>query len=184
MPRKRTNLTSVLNRQSKSDLVELIVAYAKYDSPFREYVQLRVDSSGKGRSATFAHFKKAIDELLGDENIDQFLRRDQEQRFDRLVESIGALNETGRSEEALKLVEHSFQYVSNIANSVMEPDYFISSLFDELIDIHIAACKKSSVDPGTIAQLVGTMEDEDEYGVFLDLRERYAEVILSGPVKE
>jgi hypothetical protein len=123
------------------------------------------------------HLKRKIDEVFGDENLGPSLSFEQEQRIDALIESIGNLADRGRAADAVELVEHSFNYVQNIAESVQEPDDMVTRCFDELIEIHARACELANVDRGALALRLKVLKDNDDYGAFLDLDKQYAHLL-------
>lgn len=176
MPKVADSLQSKLARLDKTVLVSLMTRYAKATPAFQEFLDLQIGPSGSS-GPSIMHFKQKIDEVLGDEDLGPFLSFEQERRIDRLIESIGDLVDNGRAADALELVEHSFNYVQNIAESVQEPDDMVTRCFDELIEIHVKACEAADVDRHALAGRLKTLKDNDDYGAFLDLDKQYAKIL-------
>lgn len=173
-------ITDSLFRLRRSELINLIATYADSNRGFREFIKLRLGLSGETNGASVENFKKAIDEVLGADDLGPFLAPEKEERIDQLIESIEELINKGRATDVIEIVEYSFKYIENIAESVMEPDDFLSRCFDPLIDIHILACQRSKIDPRTLAERLIKLENNDPYNVFLHLRKRYGDLLNDG----
>jgi hypothetical protein len=170
-------ITDSLFRLRRSDLINLIATYADSNRGFREFIKLRLGLPGESNGASVEDFKKAIDEVLGADDLGPFLAPGKEERIDQLTDSIKELLNKGRATDVIEIVEYSFKYVENIAESIMEPDDFLSQCFDPLIDIHILACQRSNIDPQILAERLIKLENNDPYNVFLNLRERYGDLL-------
>jgi len=170
-------MTDSLFRLQKSDLIHLITTYANSNQGYREFLELRLGQPGEQNGASVEDFKKAIDNVLGADDLGPFLPPAKEEHIDQLVESIKELINKGRAADVIEIVEYSFNYVENIAESIMEPDDFLSQCFDQLIDIHILACQSSAIDPQTLAERLINLENNDPYNVFLVLHTRYADLL-------
>ena len=173
---KRADINPKLNALSKSNLIALISEYAELNIAFREFVQMKLATSGKNTGNTEQEFKRIIDDNFGSDDIELNLPRAKEQQFDKIIDSLDFLNKSGRPEEAMKLTEYAFQYAQNIGESVMEPDYFAGQLFDDLIEIHMEACKHLPEQKQRVQKLIEKLEKEDHYGLFMNLKSRYETV--------
>lgn len=176
MPKCIDKLESKLAGLDKSTLISLMCRYAVSMPAFNEFLELQLGPAGIVGSP-LRQFKKKIDEVLGDDDLGPFLSFEQEQRIDELIESIGNLIDKGRAADAIQLVEHSFNYVLNIAESVQEPDDMVTRCFDELIEIHARACEVANVDRHALALRLKVLKDTDDYGAFLDLDKQYAHLL-------
>jgi hypothetical protein len=69
----RNEMTRKLLLHEKLDLACLITTYAESDAVFKEFVELRLGLDAEKNGASVEQFKIAIDNVLGDDNLNRFL---------------------------------------------------------------------------------------------------------------
>lgn len=166
-----------LGRQEKEVLAELLLEHARQDDRLAQKLFLKVArQSGKGLN--LATYRQAIDEAVAvDDFVDYRGACDYAQGIGEVVDSLRGLLKDGRGAEVVELAEYALGEVEGAMGSVDDSGGYLGGIFEQLQELHHAACRKARPEPEALAARLFAWELRTDVDTFLGASETYADVL-------
>jgi len=168
-----------LQGEEKDALVRMILDWAKDDEKLYERLILyagRRSGPDVAVAAASRAFQKAV-------RVHRYVDyREAYSWSSGVSDAIGAFRQLlhdGHAASLIPLCESALRSLVGAIESVDDSDGHFSSLRDELEGVHLAACQQAKPDPADLARRLFAWELQDDFDVFSNAAERYAQVLGS-----
>lgn len=166
-----------LMKQDKKMLVDIISEQVYEDDQLREELIFKLNSSSRD-SFNGEHFKRLIDRVV---KPGVYVHYRQMWGYTRNIQSvvceIEKYLEDGYAAEVIEIVEYALDQVEETLGQVDDSDGGIGMIFDDLMEIHLEACKKAKPNPKELAQRLFYKEISGQYDLFFGAVRTYADVL-------
>lgn len=172
-----TDAEEVLKRESKEDLVRMLIDWAREDDRIRERILLltaRRLGPQSGAAAILRSFKKAarVRDYVHYREAGAWAHR-----VDNAIDEIDRLLNDGYGSDAIELCESALQELDAMMGSIDDSDGYLSTLRDRLEAIHLKACQQANPDAVSLAQRLFRLETQSDLEIFLGAAARYAKIL-------
>lgn len=163
------DLRTYLEKQEKSELIELILEQAKNDTAWRDYLLMKAASSHP-QGIDITVFLNSIDNAFHIDNIDNIdsaatytSAKDYKERVEMVINAIAALLERGHAHHVIELTEYALESLQEAKKSVAICNGFAGEIATQLQTLHHKACQIASPDPEYLARRIFGWEFKKGY---------------------
>jgi uncharacterized Zn finger protein len=174
-PAKNADIRSWLRSLEKDQLVDMIMDQAEEDQVFADF--LKMGTARRSEPIDTEGLQEAIETALDYEDYeDQPAEWEYARRAGLVVALVRGILEEGKAEAARALAEYAIQTLDR-ALLEMEDPVGLSGFMDDLMELHLAACRKAKPDPEQLAQRLFKWEMTSDSDLFSGVFERYHSVL-------
>ena len=165
-----------LQQQSPEDLVTIIVNHADEDDEFYDSLKMRV-ATGAETVNTIA-LRTVIRHTI---DVGGFVPYREAYTYsrgvDRIVRQLRELLDSGEQTPALTLTGYAIELVERQLEQIDDSDGSLGMVIEELMVLHLDACRAANPDPKSLAEKLFDNEVNDPWGFWNDSYERYASIL-------
>ena len=170
------DINTWLLEQKRDDLVSIIISHAEEDDQFYDDLKMRA-ASGKGEINTTA-LRVVIRNAI---TIDDFVHYREAYAYsrgaERVVEQLRSLIEAGHSAQVLELIEYALVLSEEALHQIDDSDGYMSMIFQDLYELHKAACRAAQPDPRKLARKLFEWELNSDWDFFSGSYESYGKIL-------
>lgn len=166
-----------LERQECGTLVEIIIARAMEDAPWREKLLMKAASHQPG-GADVKTFRRALRKTIpiGD-FVDYYGAAGYAEEVQSVIDGLEELLDAGYGSDVIELSEEAITLLEGAMESIDDSDGHLSLIIDQVQEIHYQACQTSQPNPSALAERLFHMELNSGYGFFYNAIESYREIL-------
>ena len=170
------DVRKLLESLDAKELVDLLMEQAEEDEDLGMKLKMRVARASK--KVNLALYRQAIDRALDIDEDDWYQDADEcSTNMDTVIESLRELLKHGFATEAMELTEYCIEQLNDALETIDDSGGYMDGLFEDIEDLHHAACLAAKPDPEELACRLYEFETTSDYSVFSGAVERYAEVL-------
>ncbi len=165
-----------LESLNQKELVDLLAAQAEANEELSMRLKMRIAKENK--NVNLALYRRAIDRALDVDEDDWYQNADEcSANMVKVITSLRELLKDGFAAEVMELAEYSIKQLNDALEFIDDSDGYMDNLFEDIEDLHHAACLVAKPDPEELARRLFKIETTSEYSVFSGAAESYAEVL-------
>jgi uncharacterized Zn finger protein len=167
---------SFLERQSREELLALMLDNAAENKRLRATLKLRAAAGGDGGAPNLKRFRQAVDAAFrtGD-FVDYGRAGSYAGRIMSVIGEVRALLDTAPG-ALVELMEHAAAKAERAIENVDDSDGYFTEIFAAIGELHLEACERARPDPVALARRLFESALHGGYDVFAGV-EAYAEVL-------
>ncbi len=171
------DIREYLESRDKSRLVELLMDQVQKDDDLHERFLMLAAKNRSGAPDT-AYLRKAITRATRTHGFIHWRKTwDYVCRVQIVVDTIKDVLKSGHAVAAVELAEHALGRVEKALGQVDDSDGGVGSVFAELHELHLDACRTARPEPKALARRLFKYRLNSEWGLFEDANETYADVL-------
>ena len=165
-----------LQQQPPEDLVGIIMEHTDEDDEFYDSLKMRVATGAEtvNTIALRAVIRHSID-------VGGFVPYREAYTYsrsvDRIIRQLRDLLNSGECRPALALTEYAIELVEKQLEQMDDSDGSMGMVIEDLMDLHLDACRAARPDPGSLAEKLFGNEVNDPWGSWHNSYERYADIL-------
>ena len=164
-----------LSSRNKDDLVEMLIDRSREDDNLRQRMVLDAARSRKS-GVDLATYRQAISEAFETDGFVKYGEMSQySERLGEIVSEIKGLL-SRHPEAVIELCEHALKSWEDGIERVDDSGGYMGMIRDDLMELHLKACKKARPDPEKLARRLFEWEMRSEWETFLGCVRTYARV--------
>lgn len=171
------DIADALNAQDKEVLVNQIFAWAESNEPLREKL-MQMAARRKSPEAGLAQARKNLERVI---RVRRFVDYREMPGYASSVEAALAeledLLKDGQAAGVANLCEVGMRRLSSVIESVDDSDGYITTLMEQIQDLHLRACIQAEPEPGLLAQKLFHAEMNSHYDEWSGCAPKYANVL-------
>lgn len=169
------DIRSWLRSLEKDQLVDMIMDQAEEDQVFADF--LKMGTARRSEPIDTEGLQEAIETALDYEDYeDQPAEWEYARRARLVVALVRGILEEGKAEAARALAEYAIQTLDRALLEIEDP-VGLSGFMDDLMELHLAACRNAKPDPEQLAQRLFKWEMTSDSDLFSGVFERYHSVL-------
>ena len=157
-------LRTWLAAQPQEYLVDLLWQHAQDDAELRDSIELQAAAQRVG-GLDLAPFASALDRAI---LVAGYVEEDEvptyAHRIDGVLAQIRGLLAEGHARAVVELAEHAQRRMQEAIESVGDDGGYVDALLDDIQALHLAACRRTRLDPEDLASRLLGLETGSEYG--------------------
>lgn len=166
-----------LARQERETLVQLIIDQAMEDARWREKLLMKA-AVQRGEGVDVNTFRRVLRNAIAiGDFVDYYAASGYADEVQSAVDGLEELLEAGYASEVIELSEEAMHLLEDALNSVDDSSGYLSSIMDQVQELHYRACELAKPNPRALAQRLFRMELASGYGFFHNALETYADIL-------
>ncbi|MGH9199049.1 MAG: DUF6880 family protein, partial [Acidimicrobiia bacterium] len=169
-------LRSEIESIDRGALLDLVADYADEDDILRG--RLLLAASKATGEVEIERFREAIENsILIADFVDYRSMYEYSRGVEEVLDSVEGLLKEGYANDVIEMCEHALSCLEDALGRVDDSDGYMGSIKERLMELHLAACKRSRLDPEDLAQRLFEWELHSEWETFLGAARTYKSVL-------
>ncbi|MGI8885019.1 MAG: DUF6880 family protein, partial [Pyrinomonadaceae bacterium] len=179
------DVKAYLQTREKSELVEMLMQQVLENDTLRGQLMLsvaRINPQGVDVKTYRKELKRVFNSV--EDNYGEYYGSfDNSEDVENVVNSIEELLNDGHFEMVIDLCEYGLKKASKVLNYVHESDGTVEEAMEKMQELHLSACEKAKPDAEILANRLFEWELSDDWGVFHNAANNYADVLGKNGLK-